>query len=386
MDLNSDKFGMLRFFPLWPQLVVLTGVLVTLFSLAFHDRIAHDYLITGVITALLVSTAVLSVMRRLLNELHETEEKLLEQTLYFDSILNATAHTPIIAVDSSFCVKYFNPAATRFFGLDEESATGRPLPEAFAFPTEPPLSRLLEHTSRHFPRHFSFTIKDQQGKTRFFEATLSEIRHQHENSGYLLLAHNATRQKRLETRLRELSYRDGLTAIANRRHFDERLQEEWRRALREELPLALAMFDIDFFKDYNDHYGHIAGDDCLKRLARLLREEVSRPGDLVARYGGEEFAIIMPNTTCEGAKSVAEEIRQAVEGLQIPHELSTTSRWITVSAGVAGRKPGHDDSPQSLLRDADHALYAAKRAGRNRVMRVAELADTPEPRGPDAGA
>jgi diguanylate cyclase (GGDEF)-like protein len=165
--------------------------------------------------------------------------------------------------------------------------------------------------------------------------------------------------------LQRLVTLDGLTGVANRRRFDEYLNLEWRHMAREQLPLSLILCDIDFFKRYNDTYGHQAGDDCLCKVANALSFCAKRPIDLVARYGGEEFAVILPNTTAAGATQVAEEIRTVVNTLGIPHVQSLVSPHVTLSLGIACMQPRLDNSPAKLIAAADAALYEAKAAGRN---------------------
>ena len=173
--------------------------------------------------------------------------------------------------------------------------------------------------------------------------------------------------KRQADLLRALSFIDGLTGIANRRRFDEVLLREWRRCARSHLPLSLIMLDVDHFKAYNDHYGHQAGDECLRSVATLLDEQMKRPGDLVARYGGEEFICLLPETDVDGATSVAERLREAVVGQQLPHALSPVGGHVTISLGVASAMPLGEAPPDGLTQLADRLLYEAKRAGRNRV-------------------
>ncbi len=167
--------------------------------------------------------------------------------------------------------------------------------------------------------------------------------------------------------LQRLSSLDGLTGIANRRQFDKTLDQEWQRALRNCAELSLIMIDIDYFKLFNDTYGHQAGDDCLKNVALALARIVHRPSDIVARYGGEEFAVILPETDSEGTQRVAEKMREAVSRLNVRHDASKVSEKITLSIGVASMSPRGGDNPDILLAAADDALYRAKHAGRNRV-------------------
>lgn len=172
--------------------------------------------------------------------------------------------------------------------------------------------------------------------------------------------------------LTRLSAVDGLTGIANRRQFDEALSREWRSCLRDREPLSLLMVDVDFFKQYNDGYGHQAGDECLKGVAGALRGQLRRPADIVARYGGEEFAAILPDTNPAGAMRVAETMRSAVQAIGVPHEGSAFG-VITASVGVATLVPQQTEGMPRLLSAADWGLYEAKRRGRNCVQ-VAEAA------------
>lgn len=170
-----------------------------------------------------------------------------------------------------------------------------------------------------------------------------------------------------KSELQRLSTLDGLTGITNRRRFDELLAGEWKRATRENSSLSIILGDIDHFKPYNDRYGHLAGDDCLQRVAVALRDTVSRPGDCVARYGGEEFVAMLATTDGPGARAVAEHMREAVDSLGIDHAASTTSSHVTISLGVSTIVPTDAMSPEALIAAADKALYESKNGGRNRV-------------------
>jgi len=167
--------------------------------------------------------------------------------------------------------------------------------------------------------------------------------------------------------LKRISLSDGLTGIANRRYFDEFLEREWQRATREKTSLALLMVDIDFFKAYNDTYGHIAGDDCLKLMTSMLETMPKRAIDLVARYGGEELALVLPDTEEQGAEIMAEKVRAGVEKLGIEHKQSSISKHVTVSVGVAVIVPEREALPSAIIAAADQALYLAKGEGRNRI-------------------
>lgn len=179
----------------------------------------------------------------------------------------------------------------------------------------------------------------------------------------------------LNLQLLKLANLDGLTGLANRRHFDERLGEEWLRALRNRQPLTLIMFDVDLFKLYNDKFGHLAGDECLKRVARASQEIVSRPADTVARYGGEEFILLLPETDSSGAVQVAEKLRVMVENLHLPNPDSTISPFVTISLGVATVTPKANSDMDDCLKLVDDALYQAKNAGRNRISIAVSSSD-----------
>lgn len=160
---------------------------------------------------------------------------------------------------------------------------------------------------------------------------------------------------------------DSLTQIANRRRFDDYLEQQWKQMARERSPLAILLCDIDHFKEYNDTYGHLAGDDCLKQVAQTLSRSLKRPSDLVARYGGEEFAVILPQTNLEGALKVAELMQMAIQQLQVPHTQSPVTSHITLSIGVASTTPLPQNPATTLLDMADNALYLAKQRGRNQI-------------------
>ncbi len=168
--------------------------------------------------------------------------------------------------------------------------------------------------------------------------------------------------------LERLASIDGLTQISNRRQFDEYLVKEWQRMKREKKPLSLILTDIDYFKFFNDNYGHQEGDRCLQVVAQAIRMSERRPADFTARYGGEEFAVVLPDTDATGAFYVAGRVKKEVRSLKIPHAYSKAEKYITLSLGVASVVPNEDLQPGSLVSAADQALYQAKETGRNRVV------------------
>ena len=191
-----------------------------------------------------------------------------------------------------------------------------------------------------------------------------------------LVEERTSQLRQANDRLQRLSYTDALTNIANRRHFEEVLEVEWRRGFRAKTPVALMMIDIDRFKAYNDTFGHRAGDLCLTRVASALDDLAQRAGDLVARYGGDEFAAILAGTDVSGATEVAERLRAAVEPLGLESGESDQRAVMTVSVGVAAGIPGEVLSHDALLGAADSALYEAKRSGRN-CVRIARFVSGP---------
>lgn len=171
----------------------------------------------------------------------------------------------------------------------------------------------------------------------------------------------------LQKELEALSFKDGLTGIANRRRFDASLELEWENARHSRLPLSLILLDVDFFKQFNDLYGHIEGDNCLTQIAQTLNLALVGPRDLAARYGGEEFILMLPETDLEAALKVAERCQRLIEKQAIPHERSAVSQFVTASMGVSSIVPAEGSRPTDFIHAVDRLLYAAKQNGRNRV-------------------
>jgi len=214
------------------------------------------------------------------------------------------------------------------------------------------------------------------GSYVWVEATLRTIRDPITDvpTGILSNLREITQRKLAEQQLaeayhavEELAITDALTGLANRRRFDQYLTTEWRRGMRERTPLSIVLIDADLFKSYNDTYGHLRGDNCLKQIAEAIQDVVSRPGDLVARFGGEEFAVVLPNTPAPGAFQMAQEICEAMRSRQLPHS-GNPHGVVTISAGCATLVPQLGQHAPSLVDCADNALYQAKDRGRNRAI------------------
>ncbi|KMY54532.1 hypothetical protein AC623_11905 [Bacillus sp. FJAT-27231] len=203
------------------------------------------------------------------------------------------------------------------------------------------------------------SLTDETGQASHYVAVFSDIS---------TLKETETKLKAMNEQLNRLSSLDGLTSIPNRRTFDQRIAAERKKAIQWNKPLSLLLLDIDFFKAYNDTYGHLSGDDCLRRVAFIMEQKAKEFSGFIARYGGEEFAIIFPDLSAEKSVLAAEEVRKSVEKLNIPHVQSKISDYVTVSAGLATVDPAKQDyTIEDLIELADQALYEAKKAGRNQL-------------------
>lgn len=201
-------------------------------------------------------------------------------------------------------------------------------------------------------------VRDESGQVQALVGFMFDITERKQTEQQLL-----TLQKELE----DLSFRDGLTGVANRRKFDAVFDREWSEARRQVQPLSLILLDVDFFKRYNDHYGHVEGDDCLRRVAQALTATATRPRDFLARYGGEEFVLLLPASDEAAAKVLAGRCRQAVFKAQIAHAASPVGQLLTVSMGVGTIIPAAGDDPLKFIEQVDRRLYRAKQRGRDRI-------------------
>ena len=286
----------------------------------------------------------------------------------------------IIRYDTARRRTYVSPSAREMLGFEPREMLGRYASELVHPDDRVEAGLAFSLTGPDCPSiNLTFRGLRKDGSIIWVEG---QYRYLPEDGGVLAVIRDVTERKRAETMLAEanetleaanrilqtLAQEDGLTGLSNRRRFDELLDDEFRRARRQSLPLSVLLLDADHFKTYNDHYGHLAGDECLRQISGVIEGVLRRPGDHAARYGGEEFVVLLPATDATGALAVAEQLRQAVSALAIEHP-GSPERIVTVSIGVSTLAPSSTaEQPDQLIAAADQALYRAKAEGRNRVV------------------
>jgi len=307
-------------------------------------------------------------------------KELLENESKF-KLLFQTSPDPTWIIDENNIFILCNDAAASMLAYDNAEALQSTHPSKLSPEYQPDgqnsmnkATEMMACARRKGIHRFEWVHKRNDGSCFPVEVTLSSISINRKDCLYCEWR-DISERKMIESTLQKLnrelefsSLHDGLTDIANRRMFDTRLHMEWGRCLREQLPVALIMVDIDYFKQYNDTYGHLAGDECLKRVAKGLSEVAKRNVDLCARYGGEEFALLLPNTNLMQAVMLAEQCLKNIYGLNIQHKNSTICDVVTISAGVASIVPDQETQASFLIQAADEALYRAKDQGRNRLI------------------
>lgn len=290
-------------------------------------------------------------------------------------ILNST-DAGIAFVDAERRYQFVNRFYEVRFNRSRESILNKYVWDVIGEEAYASVKNYIERVLKGEPQSFEFGMVYLNGDCAYLTSCLTPaFNSNQEVIGYYLFVFDSTERRRLEqslqsanTKLEKLVTIDALTQVANRRKFDDYLEQEWQRALRSQQPLSLIMFDVDAFKRYNDRYGHQVGDACLISIAQTVKSTVERATDIVARYGGEEFAVVLPNTNLSGAVAIAEQIQQAIKALAIPHETSTVSTIVSISLGVASLIPTTTGSLKQLIASADRALYAAKQQGRDRYV------------------
>ncbi len=300
----------------------------------------------------------------------------------------------VVILDGQGCVQHWNAWMTRHSGISPEEVQGRTLAELWGGAMSAPFLRALSNAQQYdlpvvmsnvLHRHPLPLFRLQGGalpavgvRTRIPQSiTLIPLLPQAVDvPRYCVIQIVDTsiymhREKVLQSRSDQLSREaviDGLTGIYNRKFFNQRLPVELGQALRNDTALSLIMIDVDCFKDYNDNYGHPAGDRVLQALVKTVQQQLSRPSDLLARYGGEEFIMILSGSDQAGAQQLAEKIRVAISALALPHAYSNVAPYVTVSLGVTTCVPSGVHNPEDVLESVDQALYAAKRSGRNTTL------------------
>ncbi|MBR0845972.1 diguanylate cyclase [Bradyrhizobium liaoningense] len=304
------------------------------------------------------------------------------------ALVEKEAHFRLLAEGSSDMVtriglderlRYVSPSSVRVVGWRANQLIGTPALAGIHADDRPQVQAIVDAMKRGESEEARITYRNvhREKSEIWLESTLRVTRKVNGDvDGVVAISRDITEQKELETRLEMLAIEDSLTGLANRRRFDERLSEEWTRAYRDRSSLALLMIDVDHFKAYNDEYGHPAGDACLRLVAQVIAAETQRSGDLAARYGGEEFAMLLPNTDAAGCARIGDRIRRAIREAGLVHTSNRAYGCITASLGGAACRPVLERTAgvASLVEAADQALYAAKQAGRNRLMMSGEAA------------
>ena len=317
------------------------------------------------------------IIVRDITERKRTEAALANQRQFLQSVID-NIPSLITVKDRQERIQIANQASAALYGTTPEAMVGK-----LETDINPNLSAAEAERYRHLnqqvmrshrPYQTEQSMIDRTGVSRWYKMILSPFQDGDGTiSGVLGNWIDITDRKQVETALQEaneklerLATLDGLTQVPNRRCFDEYLHQEWLRMVREQQPLSLILFDVDFFKPYNDYFGHQQGDEALIAVAQAASRAVKRSADLIARYGGEEFGIVLPNTRRTGAEIVARSIQSEVKSLALEHPKSQVDDYLTVSIGIASVVPTQDQTPEDLVAAADAALYQAKRRGRNR--------------------
>ena len=276
----------------------------------------------------------------------------------------------ILSIDENRIIEV-NPAVTKMLGFSREELLKMNISDIHPRG----MDLLKKYTDQVITKGAGWTneltFKTKNDKLVLTEVSSSKIIIDNQNY-FISMVRDISFRKQIEAQLRLFSFTDGLTGVANRRKLDEYTNIEWRRAIRYELPISVIMIDIDYFKLYNDTYGHQQGDICLKTVASVIQKSLIRPGDFCARYGGEEFIVLLPDTDEKGSLHIANKIDSNLANEKIEHCKSDINAFVTVSMGLASTVPTLKTTSSQLISKADQALYQAKREGRNKVIRFLE--------------
>lgn len=304
-------------------------------------------------------------LEQMVIELRALDEARMESEIRYRSLIGLSPQPIVVQVGGTMV--YYNASALQMLGFTTEGEMGeRPFHEFVHEQDRETVRERLEHIARcggrSEPLECRIVVAGGAPPFRHVELHIGCILYD-DKVGIQMAIQDVTAHKQMQEKLFQLSQADGLTGLANRRAFDEALAREWSRASRDSSPLSLLLFDLDQFKGFNDQYGHLAGDDCLKRTAQVLKSAAARPGDLAARYGGEEFVLLLPNTNAIGARHIAQSVIDGVSALNIPHIRNRNLSHATISCGAATTGGAACQTPEDLIHLADNALYASKRSG-----------------------
>ncbi len=317
------------------------------------------------------------------SELISKERALAASQAQLQAIIG-TAGVAILTVNTEGQIRSANPATERMLGYAQAELVDQAVTMLVDLPLRAVVRSLLQmfvdrDDREPLDQQREFPVLHKSGRELTVQLALAEVR-THEQRLFVAVLTDITERKRFEIELQHaneqllrLSTTDALTELANRRLLMQRLEDEWRRAMRSKEPMSLLLIDVDHFKLYNDHYGHPAGDACLQAIAQVLRVCAARPSDLAARYGGEEFVLLLPETSAEGAHAVAQRVFQGLREAALPHAASPLASEVTISMGLVCGQATQAGSPVQWLAQADLALYQAKAQGRNRVVQAATL-------------
>jgi diguanylate cyclase (GGDEF)-like protein/PAS domain S-box-containing protein len=351
--------------------VIVSEIIVAAIHALWWGSHETELIVAGFVTPLLDASFILFFILALIDRHHEASRELFKTKQMFEQIAEGITES-ILLISKDYRVLWGNEAALRQTGFSLGALTGMTCYEATHHASGPCSDELDPCPIKDLLSENAETVEhvhiDGSGNRVTVEVSAYPIRDESgETTGYVHITRDITERKKTEQKFRIQSRTDALTGLANRRAVDDVLDEEWRRAIRTNAHFSLMMIDVDFFKKYNDSYGHLEGDEALKSIARIIKSYARRPGDIAARVGGEEFLLVVSSNDHIGAM-LAEKLCRDIEALAIPHRTSDIGEYLTVSVGVTSCVPRNSIPPSELMALADSALYAAKKQGRNRVV------------------
>jgi diguanylate cyclase (GGDEF)-like protein/PAS domain S-box-containing protein len=371
---GADRVGFFRRSSRYPLVLIATVDKEELFAIW---RAAAAFRTLFALTLVMLIAVIGAVLVRQLQRGQRMAAALVEKEAHFRLLAEGSSDM-VTRIGLDERLRYVSPSSIRVLGWRASQLMGSPALAGINPDDRPQVQAIIDAVKRGEREEARVTYRNahRENTEIWLESSVRVTRRDNGDiDGVVAISRDITEQKELETRLETLAIEDGLTGLANRRRFDERLREEWARAYRDRSCLGLLMIDVDHFKAYNDEYGHPAGDACLRKVAAIIAAETQRTGDLAARYGGEEFAMLLPNTDAAGCERIGERIRKSIREAGLVHAASPSGR-VTASIGGAACHPTRERTAGtgSLVEAADRALYAAKEAGRDCLVMSGEVA------------